>query len=145
MSAPTNETMHGDHVEWSSDCAMWQDDIRAWQHELVTARAGVGRLTKALIAQEELLGTYAEMVRLNKQLPDAHEYVVRQEEEGSFGRGIFPTDEQHGREAITHDELMRAHEHMKQRHHTIMVAWNRLLQSLEADNGSKLQAGLAVE
>ena len=106
---PTNETMHGDHVEWSSDCDMWRDDMRAWHHELVTARTIVGRLTKALTAHEELLRAHCGAIQLNEQLPDAHEFVLRQQEEGCSGRVIMPTDAQHGRESIKHDELKLAH------------------------------------
>jgi hypothetical protein len=142
MSTLTNETMHGDHAEWSGDCNMWRDDIRAWQQDIVTARTDVGRLTKALIAHEWLLGTLAERIQLNEQLPGAHEYVLREEEKGSFGRGIFPTDEQHGRESTKHDELMLAHERMNQRHQAIMVAWHRLLQSVDAQTDQD-KAGLA--
>ena len=71
MSAPTNETMRTDHVEWSRDCDMWRDDIRAWRNELVTARTAADRLTKALIAHEKLLGTHAGRIQLIEQLPRA--------------------------------------------------------------------------
>ncbi len=140
MTTAINQTMHHDHVEWSSDCDMWRDDIRAWQLELETARKIVGRLTKALHAHEEMLRQHAGAIRLNEQVPDAHEHVLKHQEQGCPGRGIASTDAQHVREATKHAELKLAHEQIKRKHHATAVAWDRLLRTLDADDGSQLDA-----
>lgn len=140
MSTATNQTMHRDHVEWSSDCKMWRDDIRIWQRELETAHAIVSRLVKAMRSHEEMLRQHAGMIRLNEQVPSAHEHVLKQQEQGCPGRCILPTDAQHDREAGKHAEVKLAHEQLKRKHHATMAELDRLLRSLDTDDESKLDA-----
>ena len=131
MSAATNQTMHRDHVEWLSDSEMWRDDIRAWQHELETARAIVWRVTATLESHEEILRQHAGAIRLNEQLPAVHEHVLKHHEQGYSGRCILPTGEQHDREAARHTELKLAHEQIKQKHHCAMADLGRLVRNLD--------------
>jgi len=139
MSHETNQSMHHEHLEWSNDCKMWRDDIRAWQHELETARAIVGRISGALQAHETMLQRHAAVIRLNEQLPAAHEHVLQRQEQGTCGCGILPTGEQHFREASKHAELKHVHEQTKRNHHAIMAEWKRLLRLLQRDDLSILQ------
>ena len=132
--------MHRDHVEWFSDRDMWRNDIRAWQLELETAHRIVARLTKARHAHEEMLRQHAGAIRLNEQVPEAHEHVLKQQEQGCSGRCIIPTEAQHDSEATKHAELKLAHEQIKRKHHATMAAWDRLLRKIEADDGSQLDA-----
>ncbi len=137
MSVATNQEMHRDHVEWSSDCNMWHDDIRAWQLEVAATRAIIGQLAKALHVHEETLRQHAAAIRLNQQLPAAHEHVLKLHENGCPGRAMVPTDAQHSLEASKHTELKAAHENLKQRHHTTVAAWSHLLRTLRVNAGSE--------
>ncbi len=68
---------------------MWRDDIRVWQRELESAGAIVGQLTSTFNALQEILRTHLGAIQVNEQLPEAHEYVLTQQEKGCSGRVIM--------------------------------------------------------
>lgn len=131
MSNATNQSMHHDHVEWLSDDKMWRDDIRAWQHEIEAARTIVCRVTAMLQTHEEIVRQHAAAIRLNEQVPAAHEHVLKHQQQGCSGRCILPTDAQHDHETVRHAELKLAHEQIKRKHHSAMADLGRLVRSLD--------------
>lgn len=131
MSATTH-AMHCDHLAWASEISLWRDDLRVWQQELSKAQAELIELEKPLQNHAQTLRVHASSIRLYEQEFRGHEHLLAEFEKQPSGNenrwNLLARD--HSRETDQQAQQRKAHEQLKQHHHTVMLHWKRLLKTL---------------
>jgi hypothetical protein len=126
----THGEMHGEHRQWSSDNAMWRDDLEAWKRESDRALAELGRLEHALREHHRELAGHRETIAAEELALREHERALAAFEAGGEGEELIALARSHKQAADDHARRRREHEDLKKRHHTAMACWGLLVEAL---------------
>lgn len=130
MSTTELKTMHQEHREWTSEDALWYDQLREWEAETDAAIGDLAKLEQTLRTHAGLLRTHAAAVRLYEQAPAEHEHELAEaSRKGTCNSGCCSA-KKHERESAEHTTQRRKHEEVKRVHHALMARWTLLLKAL---------------
>jgi hypothetical protein len=126
----THGEMHGEHRQWSSDNAMWCDDLDCWKWEAeraIVALKDVERFLRDHVAQ---LDARRSSIGAEGQRLRAHERALAEFEAGGQDAELMRLARPHLERSADHARERIAHEGLKKRHHEAMAYWTLLVKSL---------------
>jgi len=125
----TENQMHEDHLEWTSDRAMWRDDLRAWEEETAQAIADLQGLQAALAEHERALETHAAAIRAYEQGEVGRTHALIESKKQCNDEARKSLVNAHARDRQHHQKLLANHEAIKHRHRETLAHLRALLKA----------------
>ena len=120
MLAYTDHQLHKDHRLWTSERALWHDDVRIWEREIDGLRAKLKQIDAALEQQKRDLQVHAAALTLYERRDAEREHALVQYEQDC-------DDEKRVVLGRAHETEMSQHGLQRQRHEDIKASQRRLL------------------
>ncbi|HEX7448004.1 MAG TPA: hypothetical protein VF306_10685 [Pirellulales bacterium] len=125
MLAYTDHELHEDHRLWTSERALWHDDVRIWQREIDGLRARLKQIDAALEQQQRDLQVHAAALTLYEQRDARREHSLVQYEQDC-------DDERRMLLGRVHEAEVSQHGLQRARHEDLKVSQRRLLAQLRS-------------
>lgn len=125
MLAYTDHQLHDDHRMWTSERALWHDDVRIWQREIDGLRARLKQIDAALEQQQRDLQVHAAALTLYEQRDARREHSLVQYEQDC-------DDERRMLLGRVHEAEVSQHGLQRARHEDLKVSQRRLLAQLRS-------------
>ena len=128
----TNEHLaaHQEHNEWSSEHALWLDEVEAWKKEHKQALTKLVEIEKALKHQSASLSEHVKAIQAHAETEHQHEKIMKNAEQDLSSDVFQKADKKeiavHRHERQTHGQQAELHHVLKTHHFKIMVMINVL-------------------
>jgi len=119
MATMTASEIGNDHKHWLADIDRWDAYHRVWQNQIGELKKEYRKLLKTIDQHSDEFDEFNQTV-------ESHRKRLIVDERASFEHR-WPNEpdakllESHGENSARHDELYKAHERLKQIHHTLMA------------------------
>ncbi|HVA48767.1 MAG TPA: hypothetical protein VNH11_20545 [Pirellulales bacterium] len=125
MNTYKDSEIHCDHCQWTSERALWHDDVRVWEQEIDEMGAKLRRVEAVLIQHRHDLQVHAAALRLYDDRDARREHALAQyEKEGNDEKGMVLEH--------AHESEVSQQARQRERHHELKAAQRRLMANLLA-------------